>query len=307
MEVAHVQESCNGETLAAASAAPAVRVRGLTKRYGETIAVGNADFELAAGEAVAMWGANGAGKTTILRCLLGIARFEGTVRINGLDPVADGRAARATIGFVPQDLAPSPVPVGELVAFIARLKGASTSEALQHLDRLGIGDQVSKPVAALSGGMKQRLALALALIGAPRVLLLDEPTANLDAAGRADLLELLRTLKNDGMTLLFASHRPDDVLALADRILMLERGVITGSVTPDEFAQLLGMRARLVLTLANGHVNEAVAALEHSGHSVTVSGKVMTIPIRAQDKAQVLSILARAGVDIADFEVEREL
>jgi nitrous oxidase accessory protein len=305
--VVHMPELGDDSMPADAPIGPAIQVKALTKRYGEATAVNDASFEVAAGEAVAMWGPNGAGKTTILRCLLGIARFSGDVRVNGLDPVEDGRAARATIGFVPQDLAPSAVPVGELVNFIARLKGTPSADGHQHLARLGIDDQVRKPVAALSGGMKQRLALALALIGAPRVLLLDEPTANLDAAGRADLLDLLRDLKREGMTLVFSSHRPDDVLALADRILMMDHGVITGSVTTEAFAELLGVRARLVLTLANGHVAEAVAALEQLGHVVTTSGKVLTVPVHARDKAQVLSTLTRAGVEIADFEVEREL
>ena len=285
----------------------AVAVTSLTKRYGDAVAVDDVSFDVAPGEAVAMWGPNGAGKTTILRCLLGIARFDGEIRIHGIDPVSDGRAARAAIGFVPQDLAPSAVPVGEMARFIARLKGATDSDALHQLERLGIADQVAKPVAALSGGMKQRLALALALIGEPAVMLLDEPTANLDAAGRAGLLDLLQQLRRDGLTILFSSHRPDDVLALADRILMMERGKLTRSVTPEAFASQLDAGARLVITLSNGHVAEAVTALETLGYSTMVDGKVLTIALQTQEKAQVLTALARAGVDVHDFEVERTL
>src|SRR5690606_10947492 len=187
-------------------------VRAVTKTYGTAVAVDAVSFDIAPGEAVALWGPNGAGKTTILRCMLGIARFTGDIRVNGLNPVSDGPEARAAIGFVPQDLAPSSTPVGELASFIARLKGSTAEDARLQLARLGIDDQIAKPVSALSGGMKQRLALALALIGSPSILLLDETTANLDAAGRASLIDLLRTLKREGMTLVFSSHRPDDVL-----------------------------------------------------------------------------------------------
>jgi nitrous oxidase accessory protein len=286
---------------------PAVHVNSLTKRYGDAVAVDELCFEVAPGEAVAMWGPNGAGKTTILRCLLGIARYSGEIRVHGLDPVEEGRATRATIGFVPQDLAPSAVPVGELAHFIARLKDASEADSHRQLERLGIGDQLKKPVAALSGGMKQRLALALALIGDPKVLLLDEPTANLDAAGRAGLLDLLQQLKHDGLTIIFSSHRPDDVLALADRILMMERGTLVRDVTPEEFGDLLDAGARLIMTLSNGHVADAVTALRSLGYVTEVSGKVLTVGVQAHEKALVLTTLARAGIDIDDFEVERTL
>jgi ABC-type multidrug transport system ATPase subunit len=291
-------------TPAATPAAPAVSVRALTKCYGEALAVEDVRFDVASGEAVALWGPNGAGKTTILHCLLGVARYTGELRVNGLDPQRDGRQARATIGFVPQELAPSPMPVGELASFIARLRGASEAEALEQLARLGIDDQIQKPVAALSGGMKQRLALALALVGSPGVLLLDEPTANLDAAGRAGLLSLLRELKRDGITLIFSSHRPDDVLALADRILTMDRGRLTCSLTPDEFAGLLDASARLVLTLSNGYVAEAAATLDRLGYTVATSGQVLTVQARGGERARVLNALLRSGIEFDDIDLE---
>jgi ABC-type multidrug transport system ATPase subunit len=206
---------------------------------------------------------------------------------------------------VPQDLPVSPLTVGEQVAFIARLKRVPLAEALARLDLLGIGAQVEKGIGALSGGMKQRLALALALIGAPRILLLDEPTANLDARGRAELLDLLRGLKQEGMTLVFSSHRPDDVLALADRILMIERGVLRLGATPVEFRQEIGAAANLVVVLKNGHLPEALASLDRLGIEATGSGHVVTARIATRQKAEVLSVLARAGIEIDDFEMER--
>lgn len=291
---------------AAAGREVAVSVSGITKKYGEAVALDDISFDIAPGEAVAMWGPNGAGKTTLLRCLLGISKFSGEIRIQGFDPVEHGRLTRGFIGFVPQDLAPSPVPVGEMANFVAKLKGSTREDALSRLVRMGIDDQVDKPVRALSGGMKQRLALALAMIGSPSILLLDEPTANLDAAGRADLLNLLRSLKREGMTLVFCSHRPDDVLALADRILMLERGVLQRTESPDSFAALLDERTRLVVTLSNGHMSQAVHAMQDLGFEVEVAGQVLTIAMRADEKARALTVLARAGIDIDDFELERE-
>jgi ABC-type multidrug transport system ATPase subunit len=210
------------------------------------------------------------------------------------------------IGYVPQDLAPSPMTVSEMTTFIARLKGIRPDVAHEQLRLLGIEDAAEKAVSALSGGMKQRLALALALVGTPSILLLDEPTANLDAAGRADLLNLLRRLKADGMTLVFSSHRIDDVLTLADRILLIERGVLLRDLAPAAFSEELDAGSRLVVALKNGHMAEAIATLTRLGYEPVRGGdRVLTVGIQPHQKAEVLSALARDGVDIADFEVER--
>ena len=295
-----------GTIVTATTAEPtaAIALRNVTKHYGSVDALAGIEFAIAPGEAVALWGPNGAGKTTIMRCLLGLARYSGTIAVVGHDPQRDGRAVREAIGYVPQDLPISPLTVGEMVAFIAKLKRVATDQALARLDQLGIGDQADKRVDALSGGMKQRLALALALIGSPRVLLLDEPTANLDARGRAELLDLLRGLKREGMTLVVASHRPDDVLALADRVLMIERGMLRRDATPVEFQRELDGAARIVIILKNGHLREAIASLGRLGIEATGTGHVVTAPVPLREKARVIATLAREGIEIDDFEVE---
>jgi ABC-type multidrug transport system ATPase subunit len=283
----------------------AITARAVTKRYGEVKALDGVGFAVPEGTAVALWGPNGAGKTTVLRCLLGLARYSGEIRISGHDPRRDGRAVRETIGYVPQDLPVSPLTVGEFTAFIASLKRAPLKSAWQRLELLGIGDQGAKRIGALSGGMKQRLALALALIGAPKILLLDEPTANLDAQGRAELLELLRELRREGLTLVFSSHRPEDVAALADRVLMLEAGVLRRNVGPTDFRQELGATSRLTVILKNGHLREALATIDRLGFAASGEGHLVSVPLPVHEKARVIGALAREGIEIVDFEVER--
>jgi ABC-type multidrug transport system ATPase subunit len=285
--------------------ASAVSVNDVTKRFGRVAAVDSVSFDVRRSEAVALWGPNGAGKTTILRCLLGVARYNGAISIDGIDPARDGRAARRRIGYVPQDLAPSAMTVDEMVSFVATLKKATRGEGIAQIRRLGIEDARDKPISALSGGMKQRLALALALIGTPSILLLDEPTANLDAGGRAELLDLLRDLKRDGMTLVFSSHRPDDILALADRILMVEDGRLDRILTPDEFAAEVGRATRLTVTLTNGHAREALETLADMGLDPDRVGKNISVEILSREKASVLAALTRSGVEIEDFELEQ--
>jgi nitrous oxidase accessory protein len=204
---------------------PMIVVRGLTKRFGPVTAVEDLSFTVEAGEAVALWGPNGAGKSTVLHCLLGIVRYDGTIELGGCDPHRHGKAARRLVGFVPQQIhLPEDFTVREVVDFFARLKGASPETIPAVLERLGLAAHAEKRVGTLSGGMKQRVALAVALLGDPPILLLDEPTASLDAQSRRDFLYLLGELKRSGKTLLFSSHRQDEILSLADRVLILEQG-----------------------------------------------------------------------------------
>ena len=137
----------------------------------------------------------------------------------------------------------------ETARFYARLRGAPVERAAELLERLGLGEHAEKPVAQLSGGMRQKLALAVALLSDPPVLLLDEPTANLDAETRRELLALLSALKAEGKALVFASHRLDEVVALADRVLVLERGRLVAVGTPAEVAGRLGRGTTLHLAV----------------------------------------------------------
>ena len=284
---------------------PTISVQGVSKYFGPFPALQDVSFQVEAGESAALWGPNGAGKTTVMRCLLGLTKYQGKIEVAGYDPVQEGQSARAAIGYVPQDLPVQPMTIGEMVSFIAKLKRADLASSLERLSMLGLETQVNKEIRALSGGMKQRLALALALIGNPSILLLDEPTASLDAKGRADLLQLLHGLKRDGMTLIFSSHRPEDVLALADRILMLDGGVLTEEQSPGVFRSALGQESRLVVFLRNGHMQAALDTLTEIGLEGSGEGKVISVPIRIDQKALVLSAMARNGVDIEDFDWER--
>jgi ABC-type multidrug transport system ATPase subunit len=286
-------------------AGPVVQVSDLTKLYGTVRALDNVAFSVGKRDSVALWGPNGAGKTTVLRCLLGLARYTGDVRVDGIDPARQGEQARRRIGYVPQDLPISPMSVDELTHYVARLKRVPAEEGADRLEQLGILAEGKKAVSALSGGMKQRLALALALIGSPPVLLLDEPTANLDAHGRAELMQLLKRLKREGMTLVFSSHRPEDILALADRVLLLDGGRLRGEQTPAAFMRGLGETSRMVLFLRNGHAPEALAALVDFTVDRTSDGRVLTVAVQPHQKAEVLNRLALAGVELEDFDVER--
>jgi len=284
---------------------PVVQVRGLSKRYGSMLAVDDAAFAVGRGRSLALWGPNGAGKTTILRCLLGTADYTGEVLIDGLEPARAGRAVRQRIGFVPQELPVLSLTVAEMLGFIADLKHVPQEQARESLALLGIADQAEKPVGALSGGQRQRLALALALIGDPAILLLDEPTANIDAQGRSELLELLRELKQHGKTLIFASHRPEDVLMLADQVLLIVGGVVQGQVSREGFLDYLEADSRLLLYPEHGDLTAALDELGRLGYRAQPSGRAVAVSTGARETGRIIGELARAGVMVDDFALER--
>ena len=217
---------------------PMLVVVALTKRFGRFTAVNGVSFEVTPGEAVALWGPNGAGKSTLIKCLLGLLRFEGAVRIDGHDTLFEAKLARGRLGYVPQELAFYPEWTGrEILAFLAKIKRVAPERVGVALGEVGLSAHGAKPVGSLSGGMKQRLALAAALLSDPPLLVLDEITSNLDANGREGLLRVLARLKERGKTIVFTSHRRDDVLRLADRVLVLERGNVTQHALPEDIAE----------------------------------------------------------------------
>ncbi len=208
----------------------------LTKRFGKFAAVDDLTLAIHPQEAVALWGVNGAGKTTVVKCLLGLLRYDGQITVNGFDVRRQGRARRPPlIGYVPQQQSfYDDMSTVETALFFARLKGAPAARIAPVLAQVGLGDQGGKRVGALSGGMKQRLALALALLGDPPVLVMDEPTSNLDTAARSQLLHLLLEVKRAGKTIIFSSHRIEEVETLADRVLVMEKGQVRFTCTPHE-------------------------------------------------------------------------
>lgn len=198
-----------------------------------TVVLDGTSFRVPAGQAVALWGSNGAGKTTLIRCLLGLLDFRGEIRVAGLDVRRDGKAVRRRVGYVPQEMAfYDDFRVLEAVRFISRLRRTDPRHCQLRLDEQDLLAHAHKRVRELSGGMKQRLALAMAMLNDPPVLVLDEPTSNLDTAGRRGLFELLIGLKNRGKTILFISHRNEEVSGLADRVLTLENGRVIRDERP---------------------------------------------------------------------------
>lgn len=283
-----------------------IQVTNLTKKYGRLTALDGVNFRVAPGEAVALWGANGAGKTTVLRCLLNLVPFAGNVRVAGLDVTHAAKAVRRQIGFVPQSLTfHDDLTVTETLEFYSALKrvtAASTHTAL--LQRLALAPHLGKRVGELSGGLKQRLALVLALLADPPLLLLDEPTASLDVAAREDFLELLRGLKAEGKTLVFTSHRLEEMASLADRVLYLVDGHLTADCPPNALSQQLGWHTQLHLALPAEQIEAALAVMGDAGLAGQRNGHGICVSVPAGGRGRPLRLLHQAGIEVIDFSLD---
>ncbi|HYG45859.1 MAG TPA: ABC transporter ATP-binding protein [Bordetella sp.] len=221
--------------------------------YGQHRALDGIDLELHAGECVALAGHNGAGKSTLIKLVLGLIRpTHGQVLLLGQD-AASRQAAhlRHDIGYLPETVALYPAMTGaETLDFYARLKRQPLARNAVLLERVGIADAARRRVGGYSKGMRQRLALAQALLGQPRILLLDEPTTGLDPASRLMFYEIVRELRSDGATVLLSTHALAEIANHVDRVIVMKHGHKVADGTLAQLRQSIGVPVRIVLTLA---------------------------------------------------------
>jgi ABC-2 type transport system ATP-binding protein len=254
---------------------PAVEVDGLIKRYGRRTVVDGVSLEVGAGEVVALLGPNGAGKTTTVEVIEGYRSADGgSVRVLGRDPSRGGRAHRARVGLMLQqggiDLRARPAE--SLRQYATFHADPLDPDAL--LDELGLREVASTPFRRLSGGERQRLGFALALVGRPEVLILDEPTAGMDPEARAVVRARIATEREAGTAILVTSHELADVERLADRIVILVTGRVVAAGRPAELTA--GLRPRLRFRLDAPLDGEALGALS----------KALAADVRATDGAR---------------------
>ena len=245
-----------------------LELKGITRRFGRNVVLRDIDLELEEGELVGLMGANGSGKTTLFSIIAGLLPPDaGEQRFAGRSVLSVETEVRARLAYVAH--APQLYPLltaRENLELFERLRGAAgeqSQSAVELLGRLGLGDVVDQPVATFSRGMAQRVVLARALAGNPDVLLLDEPFTALDRAGRAVLAGLLAAERDRGAAILLSSHDVDSLVDVADRVLLLENGVIARSISrATDAPQLEDFRA-------------GVASLQHLGSAKLVGSAEM--------------------------------
>ncbi|WP_040630907.1 ABC transporter ATP-binding protein [Smaragdicoccus niigatensis] len=280
-----------------------LELRHLTRTFGEVRAVDDVSFTVSSGLLTGFVGGNGAGKTTTMRMAMGVlAPTSGEVHwqghpITGLD--------RRTFGYMPEERGLYPKqPVLDQLIYLARLRGMSTSAArksvLDHLERLGLAERAKDHVEKLSLGNQQRVQIIAALMGQPQALVLDEPFSGLDPAAVDSMVDLLREHTSQGVPVLFSSHQLDLVERLCERLVVLARGHVVASGTPDELQSRSVLRHRLVLDGDAGWVRD-----QRGIHVVDLAGpSVLLEIIDAGAERDLLSKALDRGA-IQQFSPER--
>ncbi|MCM2390883.1 ABC transporter ATP-binding protein [Streptomyces albipurpureus] len=217
---------------------PVVQIRGLVKRYGSKTAVNGLDLDVSHGLVTAVLGPNGAGKTTAIEVCEGYRRADaGSVRVLGLDPVADAGQLRTRIGVMLQSGGVySGARADEMLRHMARLH-AHPLDVDALIERLGLGGCGRTSYRRLSGGQQQRLALAMAVVGRPELVFLDEPTAGLDPQARRATWELVRELRGDGVSTVLTTHFMDEAEELADDVAIIDAGQVIAQGSPEQLCR----------------------------------------------------------------------
>jgi ABC-2 type transport system ATP-binding protein len=287
----------------------AIDVQHLHKRYRDKVAVDDATFSVEEGEVFGVLGPNGAGKTTTVECVEGLRRPDaGTVRVLGLDPLRDREQVRQQLGAQLQESQlPDKLTVGEAIDLYRSFYRAP-ADARALLGRLGLDGMWRSRYKKLSGGQKQRLSIALALIGRPRVAVLDELTTGLDPKARRDAWDLVEELRDQGVTVLLVTHLMEEAERLCDRVAVIDSGRVVAVGSPASLTEKLGgeRRARfhpsapfddrLLLDLPE------VTGVSRRGDAVTVTGSGDLVGAVASTLATRGIVAQRLQVDQSSLE-----
>jgi daunorubicin resistance ABC transporter ATP-binding subunit len=295
---------------------PIVEARGLTKSFGKVQALAGLDLVAESGQVVAVLGPNGAGKTTFIRSVATLVRPDGgELRVAGIDAAARPEQVRRIIGLAGQYAAVEPAMTGrENVMMVARLYGQTRPQARANtavvLDQLGLTDAADRPVSTYSGGMRRRLDLGASLVGAPRLLLLDEPTTGLDPRSRNELWEAIRGMVAAGTDVLLTTQYLDEADQLAQRIVIVDKGRVIADGSPDELKSRAGrdvveVRVRHAGDLAV--VTEALGRLGSEAPRTDAGTGRVTIPVDGGRAviAEAVRALDALAVEVDDLGLRR--
>jgi ABC-2 type transport system ATP-binding protein len=289
---------------AEASSTPTVEISHLRKTYGPLVAVDDVSFSVTEGEIFGILGPNGAGKTTTIECAIGLRSPDsGTIRLMGIDPQADKARIHEITGVQLQSGAfPAKLRVGEIIDMYQSFY-RHPADVDELAEALGLADKRKSYYRSLSGGQQQRLSAVLALIGAPKIAVLDEMTTGLDPQARLDAWELLEHVRDRGTTILLVTHFMEEAERLCDRIALIDSGRVVALDTPVGLAAL-AMGAKTVRFLPSAPFDESVltrlpevTAIERSGHHIVVTGT-------GELATAVIVALHTAGVEAQDVRID---
>ncbi|MFO1423774.1 MAG: ABC transporter ATP-binding protein [Candidatus Competibacteraceae bacterium] len=284
-----------------------VEIHGAVKHFGETRAVDGVDLVVRTGELFGLIGHNGAGKTTLFKMMLGLlSATRGDIRVDGQSVRGEAfRQVRRGVGYLPESLALYDNLSGlEIMLFFARLKNADPRFCLPLLEKVGLADAARRRVRGYSKGMRQRLGFAQALLGSPRLLFLDEPTNGLDPQGIREFYQILRELREQGVTAILSSHILAEIQLRVDRLALMRTGKIQALGTVHSLREELNLPLDFELTLRPG-AEEALRRVLANQPAASVQFNGMTVHVccpRGQ-KMAMLNILTALDDVLLDLQI----
>jgi ABC-type multidrug transport system ATPase subunit len=285
-----------------------IQVTNLTKKFKDFIAVNDVSFEVERGETFALLGPNGSGKTTTMKCMVGLSLpTSGNISIEGFDVLRNGREAKRLMSFLPQRVAFSDQLTGrEVLEFYSRLRRLPKQRIDETLNtpNFHFNGFFDKSVSQFSGGMIQRLGLAVACLPDAPVLVLDEPTVSLDPNGAIQFREFLGSLKREGKTIVFSSHMLPDVEQLADRVGIMVAGKLVALESVSALRDELTAAARLCVTMESAGLSLLESATQAGATDVAIDGNSLMMSTRPEDRLQILRAIENAGGKIRSFGME---
>jgi len=283
-----------------------IEVEKLTKRYGELLAVNDVSFAVRKGELFAFLGPNGAGKTTTVEIIETIRLpTSGKVSVLGMDVTRKKRDIVQRIGVLPQGFSSfDRVTVRESIQYYSRLFGGKTTDVDGLIELANLKDKSREQFKNLSGGLKQRLGIAIALVNDPEIVFLDEPTTGLDPRARREVWEVLRGLKQQGKTVFLTTHYMEEAEFLADTVAIISKGRIIATGSPDELMESSANELSLTLRSADANVFAIVQEtgfdpVRHNTHYLKVRVK------RADDVRKILDAVKDAGSSLLSLDVRK--
>ena len=282
-----------------------IKVADVTKKFGKVLAVDSVTLNVEQGESIALLGANGAGKSTLIKCILGLLDYQGTIEIQNHDIKENPKFSKSLIGYVPQDPLFYDMKTIEILRFFGSIRRVDDKRIKDLLNLVGLEDHKYKLSSELSGGMRQRLSFAIGLLSDPPVLILDEPTSNLDANARGDFLNLVKEHKNQGKTVLFSSHRLDEVYLIADRVLFMKSGRVILNEKPENLAASLGMKVKINLRIPEGSISDAISVLNTEGFlNISRNGAGLYVEVEEGQRVLPFEKLMQNNIPIENFTIE---
>jgi len=283
-----------------------LRIETVSKVYGKKAALDKVSLDVPPGVHMLILGPNGAGKTTLIKCIMNLIRYKGKVTVDGIDTRRDAKKARSKIGYVPQSYALyDNLSVIEHSKLTARLKGVGESEIEQILKTVGMYDYRRKKVRELSSGMRQRVGIALALIGNPPFLILDEPTSNVDLRGRFEFQKILDGLMNEGKTMLSTTHFAG-LGEMATHVAIMDQGHIVASGDPTELLSKLSANSTIYLKLGEPDTPKAIEVLRSSGAiEVREEENWTAVTLPTEMRMGAIYNLIKTGLSVEDMIFDR--